>query len=110
MIESCNQKLYFLCMNKALNTLLNHFDRNISSVAKHFGVSSQAASKWFIKGRIPSSRIYMASQITGLPIEVFLPKQKISALHATCSTSSQIKEIEVVDKKPAFINEPNPAP
>lgn len=63
-------------MNAQIDTLLKKFDGNFSAMARHFGVSPQAARKWVENGKIPLARIYEASVITGYPVDSFIPRTK----------------------------------
>ena len=88
-------------MNAQIDTLLKKFDGNFSAMARHFGVSPQAARKWVENGKIPLARIYEASVITGYPVDSFIPRTKPPI---TSSRYSSKTKIEVNDNKETLTN------
>ena len=80
-------------MKTGITLLLEKFGNNQSAVARAFEVTPQSVQRWTKNGQVPLNRIHLAVQLTGYPIDLFVPKSP----KKVCSNESQNREIEMLD-------------
>ena len=81
-------------MKTGIKLLLEKFGNNQSAVARAFDVTPQSVQRWSKNGRVPLNRIYLAVQLTGHPVDLFIPKLSKDV----CSNESQKSEIETLNR------------
>ena len=81
------------------------------ALASAIGVCQQAVGQWERKGYVPVSRIpIVVDKYPRVVTMQALIDDYIRLYKKNISNKRNKIKIEVVDKKPDFINEPNPAP